>query len=119
MTPERRGEIANKAASTRWKTRARLIMPSEREKMESWSARQIFGSMSNSEPGTASHTRAMAEIQRRTMETEQASLEAQQKSADAALDAAKSARLSVHYALGALALAAVSIIVVSVSILHK
>ena len=45
------------------------------------------------------------------MEVDQASLGAQQKSADAALDAAKSSRFSARYALGAVIVSAISLIV--------
>ena len=93
-------------------------MPSEREKMEGWTKRQVFDSLSNSEPGTPTHTRALAEIRRRSMEVDQASLEAQQKSADAAADAAKSSRLSARYALGAAIVAAISLVVSIISIFH-
>lgn len=79
--------------------------------MESWPVRAVFDSISNSEPGSRTHTCATAEIQRRLMETELASLEVQQKSADAASDAAKSARWSAFSAFGALAVAAISLIV--------
>jgi hypothetical protein len=89
-------------------------MPSEREKMEGWTKRQVFDSLSNSEPGTPTHTRAVAEIRRRSMEVDQASLEAQQKSADAA----KSSRLSARYALGAAIVAAISLVASIISIFH-
>jgi hypothetical protein len=94
-------------------------MPSERENMESWSSRQVFDSLSNSQPGSVTHTRAAAEIERREMEAAQASLKAQQESAVAASEAAKSARLSARYALGALIVAAASFVAVVVSIFHK
>ena len=93
-------------------------MPSEREKMEGWTKRQVFDSLSNSEPGTPTHTRAVAEIRRRSMEVDQASLEAQQKSADAAADAAKSSRLSARYALGAAIVDAISLVASIISIFH-
>lgn len=86
-------------------------MPSEQEKMRSWTSQQVFDSLSNSELGTPTHVRAMAEIQRRSMEIDQGGLEAQQKAARAAADAAKSATLSARYALGSLVAAAISILV--------
>jgi hypothetical protein len=82
-------------------------MPSELEKMKSWTSQQVFDSLSNSELGTPTHVRATAEIQRRSMEIEQSSLEAQQKAVRAAADAAKSATLSARYALGSLVVAIV------------
>ena len=86
-------------------------MPSEREKMESWSEKKVLDSMSNSPPGSPIHTRATAEIQRRMMGANQASLEAQQKSADAASDAARSSKLSARYTKFALIVAALSVAV--------
>jgi hypothetical protein len=86
-------------------------MPSEREKMESWSSTQLFDSLSNSEPGTLSYNRALAEVRRRGMETDQ-------KSADAAMDAAKSSRLSARYALVAAVVAVISLVVSIVSYLR-
>jgi hypothetical protein len=53
------------------------------------------------------------------MEAERDSLDAQQKGADAASDAAKSSRLSARYALGALIVAAISLIVSIASLFHK
>ncbi len=113
------GEAAE-AKPAKWGlTKRKMLMPSEREKMESWPLKAVFDSLSNSEPGTIAHTRAMAEIQRRSMEVERSAFEAQQKAANAASDAAKSARLSARYGLGALVLAAISIIVSIVSLFHK
>ena len=93
-------------------------MPSEREKMEGWTNTQLFDSLSNSEPGLPAHTRAMAEVRRRSMEIDQASLEAQQKSADAAADAAKSSRLSARCAIGAAIVTVISVAVSIISIFH-
>ena len=83
--------------------------------MESWSTKQVLDSLSTSGPGSPTHTRAMAEIRRRTMEVDQASLRAQQKSADAA----KSSRLSARYALGAVIVSAISHIVSIASYFRK
>jgi hypothetical protein len=94
-------------------------MPSEREKMESWSSTQLFDSLSNSEPGTPAHTRAMAEIRRRGMEIDRASLTAQQESAAAAMASATSSRWSARYALGAGIISAISLLVSLTSYFHK
>ena len=96
-----------------------MLVASEREKMESWPLKSVFDSLSNSQPESIAHTRAMAEIQRRSMEVERSALEAQQKAANATSDAARSARLSACYGLGALVLAAISIIVSIVSVFYK
>ena len=94
-------------------------MPSEREKMESWTVKQVFDSKSNSQPGTLSYTRAEAEIQRRLMETDRAALEAQQKAASAASDAAQSARLSARWTIVAAIISAVSLIASIASFFRK
>jgi hypothetical protein len=102
-------DAAEAKSANRGTYKRKKIMPSEREKMESWSEKAVFDSMSNAEPGSPVHTRATAEIRRRSMEVERNALAAQQRSAEAASDAAKSSRTSTRYALFAIIIAALSL----------
>jgi hypothetical protein len=90
-------------------------MPTVQEEMKSLLEDGTFDTLGNSAPGSPEHTKAMAEIQRRSMEIDRNSVRAQEKAADAAFDSAKSARMSARYSLGALLVAVVSLIVSVVS----
>jgi len=94
-------------------------MPSEREKMESWPERAVFDSLSNSTPGSIAHTRALAEIERRSVERERESLEAQQRSAAASAEAANSATWSKRWAAVGVAISVLSLLVTAWSVLHR
>jgi hypothetical protein len=91
-------------------------MPSEREKMETWSQRQVADSLSNAEPGTLAHGRALAELQRREIEIQRSSLASQQASGASADSAARSARLSAWCAILGIVVAVFSLLW---SVLHK
>ena len=100
-------------------TRSVWQMPSDREKMETWTLTQVLDLKSNSQPGTLTYGRAEAEVQRRLMETDGAALEAQQKAASAASDAAQSARLSARWTVVAAIISAVSLIASAASLFRK
>ena len=85
-------------------------MPSDREMMETWSLSQVADSLSNAQPGTLTHGRALAELQRREIEIQRASLAAQQASAASADSAARSARVSVWCAILGIVVAVFSLL---------
>jgi hypothetical protein len=91
-------------------------MPSERENMETWPLGRVADSLSNSQAGTPTHTRAMAELRRREIENQRSSLAAQEASAASAESAARSARISALCAAVGIGIAILSL---SFSLFHK
>ena len=90
--------------------RGTLTIPSEREKMESWSLGQITDYMSNAECGSNAHTRASAEILRRQTILQQEATAAQQRAADATIETAKFTHLNARYML----LSVIALVITSV-----
>ncbi len=91
-------------------------MASDREKMESWPLGQVADSMSNAEPTSVAHTRAMAEIIRRQTVLQQEATDAQKRGADATAETARFTQLTARYMLWSvvvLALASVANLLVT------
>ncbi len=83
-------------------------MPSDREKMETWTLGAVADSMAGAQPGTAAHTRGAAEILRRQTAIQEEAAEAQKRAAAATIDTANATRLSAKYMLWSVIVLAVA-----------
>lgn len=74
-------------------------MPSDREKTESWTAAQLYDSLSNHAPDSHPHHVAAAEIMRRQMVAQDDLARVQKEAADATIATAEYTRLNARYML--------------------
>jgi hypothetical protein len=74
-------------------------MPSEREKMESWSDDQLYDTLANSKGDSLSHSSAAAELMRRTNKLAVKVAQAQIAAATATIKTAEYTRSNARYML--------------------